>query len=281
MQAPGPLRTSHGPSFLRWAGSKRKALKQLSAAYGAGKQCYMEPFAGSAALFFSIKPDAAVLGDLNGHLVNAMRHVRDQPAALFDMLQGMDRSQADYYQYRTQFNSLRAYGLQAAVLFVYLNRNCFNGLWRTNSKGKFNVPYGGVEMGSTPPVELFEKCAVALKRAKLRHQDFRKTISEAGEGTFVYADPPYFSADERTFVEYGKRSFGKKELQDLLTALTSAEKRGAQIALTYSETMPPTDIPAHWIRTRFEVTRNVGGFSGSRKRSAEILYTSAPLRAPE
>lgn len=277
MQALALSNTSHGPSFLRWAGSKRKALKQLSAAYAGEGLLYVEPFAGSAALFFSRSPERALLADLNGHLINAMRKVRDQPTELHARVGGLARSAEAYYEHRSRFNSLEAHGIEAAVLFVYLNRNCFNGLWRTNGSGKFNVPYGGVEMGSTPPLDLFLKCSKALKRAKLRHQDFRKTVAEAGAGSFVYADPPYFTANERTFVEYGKRSFGKEDLHDLIGALQAAEKRGAQIALTYSEGMP-VEVPKHWIQTRFEVTRNVGGFSGARKRQGEVLYTSLPLR---
>ncbi|ARS66144.1 Dam family site-specific DNA-(adenine-N6)-methyltransferase [Sinorhizobium meliloti] len=270
-------KTSHGPSFLRWAGSKRKALKQLSAAYSADNLLYVEPFAGSAALFFERSPKSALLGDLNGHLINTMRHVRDRPTELYAMVIELSRSPDEYYCKREQFNTLKPHGLEAAVLFVYLNRNCFNGLWRTNSSGKFNVPYGGLEMGNTPPLELFLKCSAALQNAKLRHQDFRRTVAQAGDGCFVYADPPYFTAHERTFVEYGRRSFGKKDLQDLIDGLQAAEERGAEIALTYSDGMP-IEVPSHWVQTRFEVTRNVGGFRGSRKKNNEVLYTSVPLR---
>lgn len=280
MQAAALARTAHGPSFLRWAGSKRKALKQLSAAYAADHLLYIEPFAGSAALFFERRPSSALLGDLNGHLINAMRHVRDEPSEVHALVSALNRSPEEYYRKREQFNTLRPHGLEAAVLFVYLNRNCFNGLWRTNSRGKFNVPYGGVEMGNTPPLELFLKCSATLRKAKLRHQDFRRTVAQAGAGSFIYADPPYFTATERTFVEYGKRSFGRRDLQDLIDGLEAAESRGAEIALTYSDGMP-VEVPSHWIKTRFEVTRNVGGFSGSRKKNAEILYTSMPLSCKE
>lgn len=269
----------HGPSFLRWAGSKRKALAQLKAAYSDRDRQYIEPFAGSAALFFSVRPNSAVLGDLNGQLVNAMRHVRDEPEKLFNRLARLPRNAKVYYEIRSEFNGMRSFGLEAAVLFVYLNRNCFNGLWRTNSTGKFNVPYGGAEMGRIPPLELFLGCSHALKRAKIRHQDFRKTIADAGSETFIYADPPYFTATERTFIEYGKRSFGGKDLDDLIISLSKAAARGAHIALTYHEAMPIEGLPARWKRTRLQIVRNVGGFSGARKKQAEVLYTSYPLCA--
>jgi DNA adenine methylase len=183
--------TGHGPSFLRWAGSKRKYLAQLAAVYARVDQPYIEPFAGSAALFFSAQPRSATLADLNGHLINAMRQVRDRPRELYDELTRLQRSSHAYYAARSQFNRITPHGLKSAVLFVYLNRNCFNGLWRTNRAGKFNVPYGGTEMGRNPPFELFEACSDTLSRAKLRHQDFRKTIDEASGDSFIYADPPY------------------------------------------------------------------------------------------
>lgn len=269
--------TTHGPSFLRWAGSKRKSLAQLATAFDDVDRHYIEPFAGSAALFFSLRPSSGTLADLNGHLINAMRHMRDRPYELHDRVVRLKRSSKAYYEARTEFNRTKPHGLESAVLFVYLNRNCFNGLWRTNSVGLFNVPYGGTAMGRYPPIELFEACSAALQCAKLRHQDFRITISDAGSDSFIYADPPYFTATERTFIEYGKRSFGHKDLQDLIKGLSEASERGAHIAFTYNEAMPLDKIPRNWSQTRFEVIRNVGGFSGSRKMQAEILYTSHPL----
>src|SRR6185369_15143267 len=89
---------------------------------------YIEPFAGSAALFFALKPTRATLADLNGHLINAMRQVRDDPARVFTSLRQMDRSERTYYRVRSAFNKAAPFGLKSAVQFIYLNRNCFNGL---------------------------------------------------------------------------------------------------------------------------------------------------------
>jgi DNA adenine methylase len=272
-------RSQHGPSFLRWAGSKRKSLALLASTYVHNDYQYVEPFAGSAALFFALQPSSAILGDLNGHLVNAMRCVRDDPNAVHLHLMKIPRNEATYYSTRAKFNLLRPYGIRAAVLFIYLNRNCFNGLWRTNLAGNFNVPFGGDEMGGNPPLSLLKSCSAALRRSKLRHQDFRKTIDDAGAKSFIYADPPYFTAEERTFVEYGKRSFGRDDLRDLLRALSRAADRGAHVALTYNDGMPTEEIPNSWSRIGFEVTRNVGGFAGSRKKQREVLFTNVVDRS--
>lgn len=268
----------HGPSFLRWAGSKRKALARLKAQYSPSKR-YVEPFAGSAALFFALKPEKALLADLNGHLINTLRVVKQNPLGLHSALEALNRDKETYYKIRDEFNGLNPTGLKSAVRFLYLNRNGFNGLWRTNLQGHYNVPWGGSEMGGNPPIELLEECSATLGNAEIIQQDFRKTILSCGEGDFIYADPPYFTSTQRTFVEYGKQSFGLDDLSDLLAALKDAEARGASIALTYSAAMPIPNIPEAWQRIEFDVTRNVAGFSGRRRKQTEILYTNQEAEA--
>lgn len=266
--------TKHGPSFLRWAGSKRKSLSVLSKTFPGNDYTYVEPFAGSAALFFALRPAKAVLGDLNGHLVNTLRWVRDAAEEVHAKVNEMPRNAESYYRVRAAFNSATGDSIESAVMFVYLNRNCFNGLWRTNKLGQFNVPYGGTAMGEIPPQSLFEVCGKALGQAQIVNQDFRETLVGLGTNTFIFADPPYFTSTERTFIEYGKRSFGEKDLADLIDLLVLASERGAQVALTYNEAMPISDIPARWERVKFDVTRNVGGFKGARKKQGEIIYLS-------
>lgn len=266
-------RNSHGPSFLRWAGSKRKSLVELSSLYSSSLR-YVEPFAGSASLFFHLKPSVATLADLNGHLINAMNVVKSSPEDLYSELLKLNRHRDAFYKVREEFNQLDTAGLRAAVYFVYLNRNCFNGLWRTNSSGRFNVPYGGLKMTAYPPLELLKSCSKLLQNADLHQRDFRETLDQVGQGCFVYADPPYFTAGERTFIEYGQKSFGREDLTDLLQCLLDAHARGAKVVLSYNSKMPLTGIPDNWSRRAISVTRNVGGFSGSRKQASEDLYVS-------
>lgn len=270
----GKRQTTHGPSFLRWAGSKRQTLGILAGLVPPNSRHYVEPFAGSAALFFETKPIHATLGDLNGHLINALKQVRRAPRRIYSGVNSLSRDEANYYAARKRFNELDPKGEEAAVLFVYLNRNCFNGLWRTNQRGLFNVPYGGGEMGETPPLSLFLECASTLRGVEIRHQDYRKTLAGLGRDHFIYADPPYFTAEERTFVEYGAKSFGYRDLSDLVYLLVSAADRGATVALTYSGAMEVPGIPASWTKRKFDVTRNVGGFTGTRKKHPEVLYSN-------
>ena len=240
---------------------------------------YIEPFAGSAALFFCVRPKISVLADLNGHLTNALRMVRDSPFDLHNRLMALGRDEATYYGIHHKFNSLDPEGVEAATLFVYLNRNCFNGIWRTNAKGEFNVPYGGKKLSNSPPLHLLATCSKSLVRTEILHQDFRVTLADIEAGSFIYADPPYFNETVRTFVEYGRRSFAKDDLSDLVALLVSADKRGAHIALTYDGATDLEGIPKCWRRIPFEVTRNVGGFRGNRKRATEVIYTNIESNA--
>ncbi len=266
--------TTHGPSFLRWAGSKRQSLPKLRTTLPEQYERYVEPFAGSAALFFALRPQRALLGDLNRLLVNAMYWVREDYAGIVSELYNMSRDEEAYYQYRAELNSLDHTTKRAAILFIYMNRNCFNGLWRTNKLGEFNVPFGGNQIGNYPPETLFSDCASALAKAEVLHQDFRETLAACGVGDIIFADPPYFTATERTFVEYGLRSFGASDLSDLIELLVAAEGRGARIVLTYSAAMEITTIPDHWVREQIAVTRNVGGFRDSRRSFGETIYMS-------
>ena len=263
----------HGPSFLRWAGSKRKSLTELGSFYSSSQR-YVEPFAGSASLFFHLMPKEAVLSDLNGHLINALQMIRHDPESLYSELLGISRDRDTYYEIRSQFNGLGSSGLKAATYFVFLNRNCFNGLWRTNSLGKFNVPYGGTKMSAYPSLDFFKKCSRSLQNVELLQQDFRQTLKDVGPDCFIYADPPYFTAGERTFIEYGQRSFGSADLSDLVQSLVIASERGAKVVLSYNSKMPLSTVPNSWARRTIKVTRNVGGFSGSRKLASEDLYIS-------
>jgi len=113
----------------------------------------------------------------------------------------------------------------------------------------------------------------------LRHQDFRKTISSVAEEAFIYADPPYFTTSQRVFVEYGSKSFGKEDLRDLIKELILATRRGAAIVLSYHHSLIADALPSTWRKTAVQVTRNVGGFSGSRKVETEMLWTNLPIES--
>lgn len=172
---------------LRWAGSKRKILPILSEYWSGSYARYVEPFAGSASLFFGLQPDRAVLGDINRELIDTYKVLRDCPDDIYRALTRLKRSPETYYALRKQ-DPANMELFRRAVRFIYLNRNCFNGIYRTNTMGQFNVPYAHSKPGGIPTIESFRKCANLLHRADLRATDFGNVLRTVRKNDFVYMD---------------------------------------------------------------------------------------------
>ena len=178
-------------SPVRWAGSKRQMLSLLRS-YWKSDATYIEPFAGSACLFFDIEPEKAVLGDLNSELINSYRVLRDDPESALSALRPIEPTKENYYAIRQQ-SPEDLMGADAAARFFFLNRHCFNGLYRTNQTGKFNVPFGRTKGNPALDENLLRSASRLLSRAQLLNADFEVTLDKARYGDFVYLDPPYVS----------------------------------------------------------------------------------------
>ena len=168
---------------------------------------YIEPFCGSACLFFHVQPPRAVLGDLNCELIDTLRAVRNSPHHVLESIRRFRRGRAAYYELRKKAVASLAQAERAAR-FVYLNRMCFNGIYRTNCRGEFNVPYGPPKNGGTVDEWLILSAARVLDAALIVQGDFEKTLSHAAGNEFVYLDPPYYLDNRQVFREYGPGSFG-------------------------------------------------------------------------
>jgi DNA adenine methylase len=232
---------------------------------------YVEPFAGSAALFFAVEPARALLGDLNGELVDAYKALRADPSGVHRHLVAFPIGKAAYLAVRSSRKPDPAW---RAARFIYLNRFCFNGLYRTNFQGDFNVPYGAPRNDHLPSQT--ELCATAelLRHARLLHADFRETLERVKTADFVYLDPPYAISARRVFVEYGKEPFSTTDLHDLANLLTDIDRRGASFVLSYADSTEARAAFKPWHRRRFLVRRNVAGFSGARRNHYEMFVSN-------
>lgn len=261
-------------SFLRWAGSKRQHVPFLRQFWSyTDYNRYVEPFAGSAALFFAITPRRALLGDLNENLIKTFRAIQRDPQAVYRALSKFRKDRASYYRVRAMSED----DLEAATLagrFVYLNRFCFNGLYRTNAQGEFNVPYGAPKNNNVPDLSQLEACAKILTGARILNSDFRRTLSMVAAGDFVYLDPPYAISNRRVFVEYGKSPFSTSDLSDLAWWLEEIDRRGATFILSYADSHEARTLFKEWRTRRFSVRRNVAGFSGARRNHYELFYSN-------
>lgn len=268
-----PESTRVNPIF-RWAGSKRKILPVLASYWKPTFSRYVEPFAGSSALFFRLQPSHAVLGDINKELIEAYEVIRDRPDDVFRAVSTLPRGVRAYYKIRAQnTNRLKAFG--RAVRFVYLNRYCFNGIYRTNLDGKFNVPYAHI--GVIPSIEDFRRCAALLRGATLKQGDFGAILSTIREGDFVYMDPPYAVESRRVFREYNQREFSKRDLERLAAHLKNIDRKKASFVVSYADCSEARELLSDWNVRRIRVRRHVAGFVSARRHAFELIATNIDL----
>jgi DNA adenine methylase len=271
--AMAPIRSV--PPLLRWAGSKRQLLPDLEAYWRSGAyDRYVEPFAGSAALFFRLAPKVALINDLNHELIETYEVLRKAPKKVFTGVKALRPDAETYYQQRS-LRPAELSPLARAIRFVYLNRFCFNGIFRANSAGQFNVPYGGHKAGGVPEFNLFARVATLLGAASLTAMDFGKILSRTKKGEFVYLDPPYCKPSRRPRGEYGPGAFSDKDLARLKKHLISMDKRGVAFVLSYEESEAGrTLFVPGWSKRRVRVRRNVAGFAGQRRRASELVISN-------
>lgn len=266
--------------LFRWAGSKRKLLPKLEMHWNEKYQRYLEPFAGSACLFFKLNPRAALLNDLNQHVIGTYRCVRRHATELFEIVNSFPRTPEFYYQVRPIALGLNDPILRAAF-FIYLNRNCFNGLFRTNGTGGFNVPFSGDRTGSVPSIEMFTQVAKKLRKAKLSSQDFQSFVMQnVTPGDFVYLDPPYALENERIFTQYGPTTFGIDDLERLNNVLHHINNCDATFVLSYADSKQARRLFREWCIDDVSVARQIASFANNRRTVTELIITNACASGP-
>lgn len=217
--------------FLKWPGGKRWFLAKHSSLLPDNYKRYIEPFLGSGCVFFHICPERALLGDINKDLIACYLALREDPYAVEEILECHEFNHCKEYYYAVRASRPRSLAAKAAN-FIYLNRTCFNGIYRVNLNGTFNVPKGTKDSVIFDDDD-FYAIASALRGAKIRPIDFEKLIDEARTDDFVFADPPYITSHSNNgFVKYNEKLFSWKDQVRLAKVLTRARDRGVKIVLT-------------------------------------------------
>jgi DNA adenine methylase len=270
--------TTPGP-FLRWAGGKRRLLPVLHAAMPATFNRYYEPFLGGGALFFSLRLPGhrCVLNDFTPDLVAAYTQLRDHPEELITALQGHAR-RAGKDAYLELRATTPATDLEAAARFIALNRQSFNGLWRVNSRGQMNVPWGQLKNPTVCNEPLLRADAAALAGVTLRTGSYQDAVGDAGEGDFVYLDPPYLPASATSsFSKYAAGDFGPADHEQLARTITTLRERGALVMLSNSDTPLTRQIFADLDLYTVAVHRSISATTAGRGTVTEVLGLSYPL----
>jgi len=259
--------------MFRWAGSKSKQVDRLAAYWSKSFSRYVEPFAGSACLFLHLNPERALIADKNSELIEAYQVIVESPDEVYRTMVRKKRAASTYYYWRSQDPECLS-RFDRAVRFLYLNRNCFNGIYRTNRQGGFNVPFSANRVGRYLTKKEFMETVERLSKAEFRAWDFGTTMRYVREGDFVYLDPPYMVDSRRVFNEYGKNPFTKDDLIRLRNHLQRIDEKGASFLVSYADCKEARELAVGWKIRRMRVRRHVAGFSDARRSAYEVLITN-------
>ena len=229
--------------FLKWAGGKRQLLNQIKERMPKEYNDYYEPFIGGGAVLFELQPEKATINDINISLINVYRQVKDNTEEFIELVNKLDSEMWEdgkeyYLDIREKYNDKllkKEYDLELAALFTFMNKHCFNGLYRVNKKGLFNVPYNKSRRTSIEE-EAVRETAKFLKTVNILEGDFEEACKDAKKGDFIFFDSPYAPLNPTSFEAYTKEGFdveSHKRLAELYDKLT---ERGCYCMLTNHNT---------------------------------------------
>ena len=270
--APDPTARTAKP-FVKWAGGKRQLLPDIIARVPKFSGRYFEPFVGGGALFFHLAPNKAVLADTNERLIRTYRGVQRDVEGVIRLLSRYPHDEAFFYKLRDKEIDRAKSDVEVAAWLIYLNRTGYNGLYRVNSKNRFNVPFGRYAHPTICDHETLRACSRALAGARLEHTDFAAAVDKAREGDFVYFDPPYAPLSKTSsFASYTKDGFGPSEQQRLRDVALELKRRGVHVLLSNSSAQDVRRLYGKGFRiTKVLATRVVNSKASQRGAIPELL----------
>jgi DNA adenine methylase len=271
------------PRFVKWAGGKKQLLEQFKDLYPKSFNGYFEPFLGSGAVAFYIietfKPEKILLSDINEELINAFNIVKTHPEELISLLKKHKAHHTEdakkyYYEIRKiEPNSLQP--LERAARFIYLNRTCFNGLYRVNAKGKFNVPMGSYKNPDIVQEKIIKKASDILRKDEIKVMSFEKVLELAKNGDFIYFDPPYYPLKKGiSFTTYAQGNFLEKEQEKLAEVFKQLDKKGCYCMLSNSDTEFIKNLYSDFKIHTVKASRMINSKSTGRGAISEIVVTN-------
>ncbi len=274
--------------FLKWAGGKTRLLPQFEQFFPLHFHRYFEPFVGSGAVFFHVQPGDAVLSDANPNLIAAYQHLRWHVEDVIARLGGIrtryhamtpEQQQQEYYRVRTAYNRLPVGEIEKSALLIFLNKTGYNGLYRENSRGEFNVPFGRYD---NPP--LFDAANLravshALKGAELVSEHYSRVVQTARQGDFIYFDPPYMPLSKTSsFTSYTKDAFSLEQQEALASVARQLAGRGVLVMLSNSNSPLMRELYSDFFLHEVWASRAVNSKADSRGKITELLITNYPVR---
>jgi DNA adenine methylase len=269
--------------YLKWAGGKRQLLAAIKSCLPEAirEYTYCEPFVGAGAVFFALQPEKAVINDHNTQLMVTYRAIKENVEELIALLKRHREKNDRAYFYeirnldREENNFQRLTGVEKAARLIFLNKTCFNGLYRVNARGLFNVPYGRYKNPAICEEALLRRISAYLNAGEIviMNGDFEQAVTTAGNNAFVYFDPPYHSPGKTNFTGYQAEGFDEGEqerLRDLMIAMT---RRGSKCLLSNADTEYIRGLYAHdcFDILSVQAKRPINSDSGGRGSVNEVL----------
>jgi len=274
--------------FLKWAGGKRQLLSVIKQLVPDFKNRYWEPFLGGGALFFALRPERACLSDVNKELIHTYICVRDKPEELISVLRNYQRlhwehedkgKEKEFYNRVRVLNVERLGDVERAARFIYLNKTCWNGLYRVNKKGEFNVPMGRYRRPKICDEKNILMASKILRGKEIICADFEEVLAGASEGDFVYLDPPYFSPKGIGFTQYNEEDFTFEDHLRLARVFRELDEKGCYVLLSNSYSEEIVLLYENYNMVSFKTSRFINSDAQKRKDNAtEILVANFPLK---
>lgn len=260
--------------FLKWAGGKTQLLPDIFKRFPQVFRRYHEPFLGGGAVFFNLGPSRASLSDINADLVAAYTAIRDNVESVIEELRHHKASEDHYYQVR----ALQTEGMavaQNAARTIFLNRTCFNGLYRVNKKGQFNVPFGKNANPTICNADNLRLVSLVLQNVDIQHRDAFAAGAKVQKGDLVYFDPPYDPVSKTaSFTSYAKGGFGHEEQERLAHLFGQLANRGASVVLSNSDTPFIRELYKDFRVERVFARRAINSRADRRGQVSEVLVTA-------
>ena len=259
--------------FLKWAGGKRALVPDISRLLPPAFNDYWEPFLGGGAVFFSLENRIrhAHLSDLNLDLIITYRMIQKNPEPIIALLERHSESHSRSHYHAVREEHEEQDPVVLAARFVYLNKTCYNGLYRVNKSGKFNVPMGSYETPLICDAENLRAAARVLQKATLRTGSFDDSRIAPQRGDVVYCDPPY----DGTFAAYTDGGFGSEEQESLRDRATEWADAGAHVVLSNSDTPLIRSLYGGWTLVEVQAARNINSNGAGRSKVGELLIVNA------
>ncbi len=267
---------------MKWAGGKAQIIPEISSALPREFKRYFEPFLGGGAVFFSRSPSLSTISDANLELVNAYRVIRDDLESLLRLLSVLQKQRIS----RKLYNKIRKLVPEhlpppkQAARFIFLNKTCYNGLYRVNKNGRFNVPFGKYSrMPRLYNKENLVSIRELLKRAEIMCANYEVPLEQAQKGDLVYLDPPYsVEPDTAGFTSYTKESFSESDQRRLAKKFRELDRRGCQLMLSNSDTKLVRELYSEYRETTFQVEtgRMINSVGSERMGYRDLLILNYP-----